>query len=190
MAATQPIRSKGQVRKLVGYYLKLGKLRNHVLIALGVFTALRVGDILRLRWEDVYDFDRKSVRGSISLFENKTGKYKVIALNRNVVAALALYASGAACPGHFVIGNSRTLKAISRIQAYRIVRAAADALSIGGRVSCHSLRKTFGYHVWKDGAPPMVIMDIFNHSSLEVTKRYLGITQDDRDEVYLGLSYA
>ncbi|MDR1160658.1 MAG: tyrosine-type recombinase/integrase [Syntrophomonadaceae bacterium] len=189
MAATEPIRDKNQVRELAEYYLKSGQLRNYCLVVLGVHTALRVSDLLRLRWEDVYDFKSFHVRKNVAVTEQKTGKTKIVTLNKKAVQALSLYAAQVPEPRGFLIVNIRTKKAISRIQAYRIIRGAAEALKLQGRVSCHSLRKTFGYHAWKAGVSPAVIMEIFNHSSLAVTRRYLGVSQDDKDKVYLGLSF-
>ena len=187
MAATQPLRSKNEARALANYYLDLGKIRNYVLIVLGLCTALRISDLLRLRWDDVYDFKNKRVKHSIDIVEKKTRKHKAIALNRAAVSALTLLAASSAREGCFLIENPRTQNAISRIQAYRIIRAAAEALCLKVRVSCHSLRKTFGYHAWQDGTSPVVIMEIYNHSSLETTRRYLGVSQDDKNKVYLGL---
>jgi integrase len=189
MKTAEPIRSKAQVRELAAYYLKRGEIRNHVLIVMGVHTALRISDLLRLRWDDVYDFENRRVRDSVNITEKKTGKTKIIALSPHIKTALTVYAF-AARPGAFIIENKRTGKAISRIQAYRLIRAAAEALAFAVRVSCHSLRKTFGYHAWKSGVSPVVIMDIYNHSSLAVTQRYLGVTQDDRNEVYLNLDFS
>ena len=187
MATTQPIRNKQQVRELSMYYLTHGQLRNHVLIVVGLHTALRISDLLRLKWDDVYDFERNRVRSSITIVEKKTHKQKTIALNNKIISALTLYATSAAKRGCFLIENRKTNNAISRIQAYRLIRSAAEALALQNRVSCHSLRKTFGYHAWKSGVSPAVIMEIYNHSNLAVTRRYLGVTQDDKDEVYLGL---
>ena len=188
MSATQPIRNKNQVRELAGYYLKRGELRNHLLIVMGVHTALRISDLLRLTWNDVYDFDHERFRESIAIAEKKTKKTKLVALNPKIIAALRLCLKFAK-RGEFLMKSRKgTTKAISRIQAYRIIRDAADALGFIYRVSCHSLRKTFGYHAWKTGISPAVIMEIYNHSNFAVTRRYLGVTQDDKDEVYRKLA--
>jgi integrase len=187
MATTEPIRNKKQIRELAGYYLHKGQLRNYVLIVMGVHTALRISDLLRLRWDDVYDFGERRIKANVTIIEQKTQKVKTIALNGNIVGALTLYAKASAKQGRFLIENTRTKKAISRIQAYRLIREAAQALQFQNRVSCHSLRKTFGYHAWKSGISPAVIMEIYNHNSFAVTRRYLGIAQDDKNEVYLKL---
>jgi integrase len=172
------------------YYLQPGQFRNHVLIIMGVHTALRISDLLRLRWSDVYDFGQNKPLKHISLTEKKTGKTKLIALNKHVLAALSRLAEKKASdPAGFLFENPRTGRAISRIQAYRIIRAAAEALKLG-RASCHSLRKTFGYHAWKSGVSPAVIMEIYNHSSFAVTRRYLGVAQDDKDEAYHRLDFS
>jgi integrase len=182
MSAAQPIRNKHQVRELAEYYLKRGEIRNHLLIVMGVHTALRISDLLRLTWDGVYDFERQRVRESVTISEKKTGKTRLVALNKAIAAAL-YRCSGLAGRGEPLI-KSRKGGAISRIQAYRLIRAAADSLGFASRVSCHSLRKTFGYHAWKSGVSPAVIMEIYNHSNFAVTRRYLGVTQDDKDEVY------
>ncbi|MCL2071164.1 MAG: tyrosine-type recombinase/integrase [Oscillospiraceae bacterium] len=184
---TEPIRNKNDVRRLAEYYLNKGQLRNYALVVLGVHTALRISDLLRLRWDDVYDFEKNRIRDSVTIIEGKTRKSKTFALNKAVIRALTLLAAQKLRQGAFLIENPKTKKAISRIQAYRLIRAASEALGFQQRVSCHSLRKTFGYHSWKSGVSTAVLVEIYNHSSLNVTRRYLGITQDDKNAVYMGL---
>lgn len=198
MAAAEPIRDKKQIKHLAEYYLKRGQVRNYALIVLGVHTALRISDLLRLRWEDVYDFDAQQFRAHVYVVEKKTGKSKQIALNKQAVSALQKLLNqqktvwgnnlDAGASEFLFCSNRKNRKAISRVQAYRIIRAAANVLNLKGHITCHSLRKTFGYHAWKSGASAVLLMDIYNHTNYEVTRRYLGIAQDDRDKLYHGLS--
>ncbi len=69
-------------------------------------------------------------------------------------------------------------------QSIWIIQKAAQKCGMKEPVSCHSLRKTFIIMLEKNGTPPALLMSIYNHSSYEITKRYLGIEQLDKDEVY------
>ena len=84
----------------------------------------------------------------------------------------------------FLFLSKKGNKAITRTHADRIIKQAAQYAHVSGVISCHSLRKTFGYQAWKQGMSPVVLVKIYNHSSYEITKRYLGIEQDDKDEVF------
>lgn len=185
MATTEPIRNKQELRALAEYFRSRGEFRNYALIVLGVYTALRIGDLLELRWEDVYSRQRQQFRTHISLTEQKTGKHKEIALNEQAIEALRIYFPYR--KGSYIFASrNNTDRPITRTQAWRIVRDSAAAVGVTGHISCHSLRKTWGYHAWNSGkVSPVVIMDIYNHSNYEVTKRYLGVAQDDLDRAYL-----
>ena len=191
MKTAEPIRDTKLLCKFLDYYKKLGQHRNSLLLHLGVHTALRISDILSLKFGDVYDFKNRRVRSTIEITEKKTQKPKIIALHKNVRSVLLHYiaASPQASPGTPLILNSRTNKPISRVQAFRLISTAAVEVGIPHSVSCHSLRKTFGYHLSKTGTPPTVIMEIYNHSSYTITKRYTGINQDEINSTYLGLDF-
>ncbi|MCL2287167.1 MAG: tyrosine-type recombinase/integrase [Firmicutes bacterium] len=188
MSTTQPIRDISHVRALTNYYLNLGQHRNHLLILFGLHTALRIGDLLTIRWRDVYDFGQKCPRKTLTIKEQKTGKSKTLALNAKIVKALK-HSAATAKPHEFLFANPHTGKAITRTQARRIIQAAGEAINLPSGISCHSLRKTFGYHAWQNGISPAVIMEIYNHSNLNHTRRYLGVVQDDLDKVYMELGF-
>lgn len=188
MGTTQPIRNRKELQKFSTYYQTVKPHpRNYALIILGLNTALRISDLLQLQWSDVYDFYTQRFREHLLILEQKTGKQNYIALNKNAKNALRWYMD-ACFPqecDYLFCKNTDRQHPINRSQAYRIVKEAAAQTTNSRMVSCHSMRKTFSYHAWKQGAQPALLMGLFNHSSYDVTKRYLGIEQDEKDSVYL-----
>ena len=184
----EPIRDKNKLRQIAEYFFKRKQFRNYVLVILGVHTALRVSDLLQITWCDVYDESSKRFLTHITVKEKKTGKTKTIALNPQAVRALKMLYPHRR--NQYVFANNRKKPApISRVQAWRIIRQGVEGAGLcGRRISPHALRKTLGYHAWQDGTSPVVIMDIYNHSNYATTRRYLGVNQDDQDEIYMGLA--
>ena len=191
MGKTQPIKKADDVQRLKEYYLEKKQIRNYTMVTLALNTSLRISDLLHLKWIDVYNFKANKYREHIDLVEQKTGKKNSIALNSEATKALELLKRtlDTFCQDTYIfksrIGDNQP---IGRICAFRIIKEAVNDLNLEGIISCHSLRKTFGYHAWKKGVPPALIMSIYNHSSIEITKRYLSIDQDDKDEVFLGMN--
>lgn len=191
MSVTQPIRNISEIEKLKNYYyLEKPNLRNYTLICLGVNSALRISDLLELNWQDVYDFTKKHFLNHITIRERKTGKQTQIALNQNAKKALQIYKNSLQepRPSDFLFPGRTGANHLSRSQAFRVIKTAGQKLNFETDISCHSLRKTFGYHAWKSGAQPVVLMNIYNHSSFQTTKRYLGIEQDDKDQIFLDVN--
>lgn len=191
MATTQPIKDQKSISALKNFFLKEQKnFRNYAIFVIGINTALRIGDILTLQWNDVYNFSSHTFREHIRIKEHKTGKENVIAMNKSVTNALRLYQKSlsAVIPEYFIFSGRDGKRPLSRSQVYRIIKDACRKLQLPDNISCHSLRKTFGYHAWAAGTDPVVLMFIFNHSDFQITKRYLGIDQDDKDSVFLNVN--
>lgn len=188
---TDPIRSKRELKKLEYYFEKKENMRDLAIVVTGVNTALRCSDMLSLKWGDVYDFDRKKFKSHICIIEKKTKKEAKIKINNALKECLKKYfMSLDKLNKGTVLFKSRkgNNKAISRIQMYRILKNAAQVLKINGNIGCHSLRKTFGYNAYKSGASAVILMELFNHSSFYMTRRYIGIDQDEKDRVLMKLN--
>ena len=187
MSTTLPIKNPEQPRLFKGFYqTEKPNARNYTLIIMGLNSALRISDILNLTYGDVYDYQQQEWKTHLVVTEQKTGKQNRIYMNQEIQETLRIYAQPCEKESSLWLFGSQMQKEqpLSRYQAYRIVKKAAAFAGLDFNVSCHSLRKTFGYHAWKQGTQPALLMSIYNHSTYQITKRYLGIDQDDKDEVF------
>lgn len=196
MKLVQPFRSKELIRS-IREELKNRSPRDHALFVLGIYTGLRISDLLKLKVEDVATFEgaKPVIRERLDLREKKTGKGKIILLNPDVRSALKLLLrSGEQKPGYpLFVSRKRDgegkPKAIGRWQANNIVKRAAKEAGVTERIGTHSLRKTFGYHLYRGGSDVVKLQKLYNHASPQETLSYIGFTQDEFDEVYLKLRF-
>lgn len=188
----EPIRDPKKI-ELMKKILRDGPFgeRNHLLFVMGINSGLRISDLLKLRVNDVLN-EKGKVRQHISLYEQKTGKHKKFPLGKTASAAIKEYLKAAApqdaAPDRPLFPSRKGTGAISRVQAWEILSGAAKEAGVTDQIGTHTLRKTFGYHARKAGNPIEMLQTIFNHSSPAVTKRYIGITQDEIDDVYINLN--
>ena len=172
---------------------KLAKDENYkmsLLIAIGCFTGLRISDILSLRWNQILNTDE------FSIIEKKTGKKRIIRLNPQLQKHIS------ECYGHIkpigekapiLVSQKGTVFSIQRINIILKEIKKKYRLKIKN-FSCHSLRKTFGRQVYNMNGENselalVKLMELFNHSSVAITKRYLGLRQEEILQTYDCLTF-
>lgn len=143
--------------------------RDVLLFLTGINTGLRVNDILNLKVSDVKEKDLFTIR------EGKTKKKREINI-RMLRNELNKYIKEKHRDDYLFM--SQKGNKLTTTQVYRILNDAGDFL---GRddIGTHTMRKTFGYHHYRKFKDLAMLQEIFNHSSPEITKRYIGITQDE-----------
>lgn len=144
--------------------------RDVLIFLLGINTGLRVNDLVRLK---VADVTNKSI---LTIREGKTNKRREINVGM-LQDEIQRYIADKQLDD-YLFTSQKGSKAISTTQVYRILTGAADYL---GRddVGTHTMRKTFGYHHYKQFKDVAILQEIFNHAAPSITKRYIGIRQDE-----------
>jgi site-specific recombinase XerD len=187
MEFVQPIRDK-KALETMKKLLKANSPRDHCLFVLGINSGLRISDLLTLKVTDVAD-EKGKIKDRITLREKKTNKLKDFPLGETSRKALKEYLDTLdAGPDQSLFASRKGSGPITRQQAYRILNDAARAIGIKEKIGTHSLRKTFGYYAFQAGVDITRIQKLLNHSSPSVTLAYIGITQDELDDVYLNLN--
>jgi len=174
MKEVQPIRDKELIERMKQELAKNGS-RDEFLFTFGINTGLRISDILNLKVGDVRG------KSHIPLKETKTKKNRRVKLNYELQEAIEDFTKGMN-ESDYLFKSKRANTPIQRVQAYKIFNKAARNIGIE-EIGTHTLRKTFGYHFYKKTGDIAMLQDIFNHSAPSVTKRYIGINQDEIDEV-------
>lgn len=181
MNFVEPIRDPIVLENMCDYLEKTNE-RNLVLFQMGLYTGLRISDILKLRVRDVKN------RKYITLKEKKTGKNKMIEINPVLKRTLNHYCSDKDDKEFLIKSRQGKNSPLKRAQAYNIIKELGEEFGVED-LGTHTMRKTFGYHYYQKTKDVALLQKIFNHSSPAITLRYIGIEQDYMDKAYKQFRY-
>lgn len=170
--------------------------RNKMLFLIGINLSLRISDLITLRW-NFFLKDDMTFRNFYKIQPKKTkktGKFVTLYFNEVVRKAILEYIEQYPIEdmNDFLFKSRKGNGAISERGVWRIIVDVADEAGIEYNVGTHSLRKTFGYHIWHDAEDKeralVMLMTIFNHSSIATTKKYIGIMNEEIESVFNDLN--
>lgn len=186
MNTVEPIRDMNLIYDIADY-LKMRNEMYYMLFMFGINTGLRISDILEFRVRDIRDRDKK-IKDYFYITEKKTGKEKRMKLHKDLKIILKEYTAKRQDYEFLFKSRKGINNPITRQQAYRILSEAADVFGLDS-IGCHTLRKTFGYHLYNATKDAITIKEILNHSDISTTLRYIGVNQDRKDKLIEEVSF-
>jgi len=175
-----------QFKSLLGKLERDGEHKYCLLIAIGVFTALRISDILTLRYSHFEGSDILEIQ------EQKTGKTRRIKINpdlRTLISRIKVKIQPKDAD-EFIFLNRYGSKPIDKswvnVKLKQLFRKYD--IHVDGNVSSHMFRKTLGNRVLRlnnfSNESVILLMELFSHSSPSITRRYLGLREREILDVY------
>lgn len=174
----QPIKTKEALQDMKWALKRHCSERDYIMFIIGINTGLRISDLLKIKTADLKG------KKSLKIKESKTKKSRTIYFDSIYEEVQAYINSN---PSEWLFPSRKGDKPISTTQAYRqLVKAGemADITSIG----THTLRKTFGYWHYKTHSNIPQLQSILNHSSSQITLRYIGLTEEEERESIIALN--
>lgn len=151
-----------------------------LLIICGCNLGLRISDLIKLTFNQLK-------QDEIILIEQKTKKKRILQINDNIKSALHYFESDT----NFKNGGYCFLSQKGTKYSSQQVNRLLKSYFKGTRISTHSLRKSFGRRVWENNGKSdealIYLSEIFNHSNMSITRKYLGIRQEELNDIYLNL---
>ena len=173
-------------KSLIGKLERDGEYKFCMLFAIGVFTGLRISDLLKLRFSQ---FENSEI---LTIQEQKTKKTRRIKINadlKEIVERLK---------GRMVVVDTNQYIFVNRYGTKPIDKSYVNVklkellkqynIVLEGNASSHIFRKTLGNRVLRlnnySNESVILLMELFGHSSPSITKKYLGIREREIHDVY------
>jgi integrase len=173
-------------KSLISKLERDGDYKFSLLISIGVFTGLRISDLLQLKFNQ---FEETEI---LTVTEIKTKKQRRIKINQDLKEIVARLKSkmNMVDTNQFIFVNKYGTKPIDKSYVNVKLKEVFKKYNIvlEGNASSHLFRKTLGNRVLRlnnySAESVILLMELFSHSSPAMTKKYLGIREKEIHDVY------
>ena len=160
-------------------------LKPKTMVTLMYSSGLRIGEVCRLRYEDV---DRKHMRLHITHSKNRNDRYAI--LSKAALDLLTQYWFECGRPMGYLFPKQRGEdRPIDTFYLSRHIHAHEDMLGWERRLTCHSFRHAFGTHLYENGTDLLTIKALMGHKSLNSTTIYVHLSSDSIRQTVSPLDY-
>lgn len=163
--------------------------RDRALFGLGIYSGMRIGEIIRLQQDQVFTADG-GVRYQLTVkrLKKKTAVYSDIPVHPKLRQFLKEYRTQVP-DGHWLFPSSESVTGhLSRARAHEILAAAFVMLKLEG-ASTHSMRRSCLTYMSRAGIPLRTIQEISGHSNLGQLQAYLQVDPEDKHRAINLLKY-
>ncbi|NOT58886.1 MAG: tyrosine-type recombinase/integrase [Acidobacteria bacterium] len=157
--------------------------RNKLLIRALYVSAGRVSEVLGLTWADLQP---REDGGQVTLY-GKGGKTRAVLIPAklwNDLLASRKETESDDAP----VFCSRLKRVLSKVQAWRVVKAAALRAGIKGNVSPHWMRHSHASHALERGATVALVQQTLGHSNIATTGKYLHARPSESSSKHLAIN--
>ncbi|MFJ1526228.1 site-specific integrase [Lactiplantibacillus plantarum] len=156
---------------------------NYTIFQVGKATLLRVSDVMRLRWTDVFN-ENGSVRQNAFIHDQKIGKANLLYLKpaqNDLLVYQAWLQENHLISDWLFPSLQHPERHITEKQFYKIMSKVADLLGTN-YLGTHTMRKTGAYRVYTQSNYNIgLVMNLLNHSSETMTLACLGLDQASQE---------
>ncbi|WAC06667.1 MAG: tyrosine-type recombinase/integrase [Thermodesulfobacteriota bacterium] len=188
--------SREEIQSLAQSFYGEYEVRNRSLFLLGLNIGTRISELLALNVGDVWQFGKPVAILELKKAITKGKKTRQIPLNEQAQKVITELIGWKESQGEDLYPNAPLFtsrkgnRRLSRFQVYRILKDSFQSSECSGRVSTHSLRKSFAKALLISGNNLRAIQVLLGHTSLATKEKYLAVSPDELSQAVNSLSFA
>ena len=169
-----------ELNRAIKYFHRNNQPKMALLLEFGSKTLLRYSDLSRLKWIDILN------KESIVINEKKTGKRREITIGSTLAESIQnIYTILNPIDSDQLIFNT-SIQYVNRV----LKKLTVELKLTRKNISTHTFRKTGARYVWASTGYSSEYLtrlsDLLNHSGENITRRYLGISKEEIQNIYVG----